>query len=612
MEGLTATVAANFRKKKTTRVAFNTGSALRIGARTLVHRPRPSLGCRVAGFSVRPLGARTTAGSLIAIMISPPNHGRAAAAPQPIGGGQAQIPLESLLSSGTEHSPKVGIVVVAYNAASTLAATLDRIPDDVLPDLAEIIISDDASHDDTFEHALQWRSRSSVVKTTVVRHTKNLGYGGNQKAAYRLAIDHGLDIVVLLHGDGQYAPECVSQMLAPFADGDVAAVFGSRMMEPGAAKAGGMPFYKRVGNRILTTFENFVLGTKLTEFHSGYRAYSTAMLAKIPFESNSDGFDFDTQIIAQLVHAGGRIVEIPIPTYYGDEICYVNGMAYARDVVRDVVEFKLATKGFGTPAWVSTPDEYLFKEGDGSSHSAMLQMLGTLPPSRVLDLGCAGGLFAEHARAAGHHVTGVDAVEMPGVRERTDRFFLADLEAGIPAEARGRYDVVVAGDVIEHLSRPEEMLKQIHDVLRPGGQLLLSVPNFAHWYPRLRVATGLFGYDRRGILDNTHIRFFTRSTLRRTVRAAGFDVLDETATGLPLGVVGPGSGGLVNALRRLDALLVKLRPTLFGYQHVLRLVPHAEEAVFAVDLDADEAQRVGGSREQAGRARAFPDGTRSA
>ena len=482
--------------------------------------------------------------------------------------------------------PKIGIVVVAYNAASTLAATLDRIPADVLPRLAEVIISDDASHDDTFDHARRWGAQADSVKTTVVRHTKNLGYGGNQKAAYRLAIDHGLDIVVLLHGDGQYAPECLPEMLAPFENADTAAVFGSRMMERGAARKGGMPFYKWIGNRILTTFENWMLQTRLTEFHSGYRAYSTRMLASIPFESNSDGFDFDTQIIAQIVQAEGRIVEVPIPTYYGDEICYVDGMKYARDVVRDVVEFKLATKGFGTQEWVPTPAEYQFKEGDGSSHALMLQMLDRMPASRILDLGCSGGLFAERARAAGHDVTGVDAIEVPGVRERTDRFFVADLEQGIPAEVGEGYDVVVAGDIIEHLSRPVELLREMRRVLRPGGQLLLSVPNFGHWYPRVRVATGFFGYDRRGILDSTHLRFFTRSTLRRTARQAGFDVIEESATGLPLGAIGAHESTTpLSLVRRMDAALVRTRPTLFGYQHVLRLVPHAEEAIYAEDID---------------------------
>ena len=181
-----------------------------------------------------------------------------------------------------------------------------------------------------------------------------------------------------------------------------------------------------------------MLGTELTEFHSGYRAYNVKALEPDPVRDNSDGFDFDTQIIAQIVHAGGRIVEVPIPTYYGDEICYVNGMKYAQDVVRDVVEFKLATKGFGTQEWVPHADEYLFKEGDGSSHALMLQMArAAAAGSRILDLGCSGGLFAERARAAGPPRDGRRLLELEGVRERTDRFVVADLDQGIPAEVAG-------------------------------------------------------------------------------------------------------------------------------------------------------------------------------
>jgi SAM-dependent methyltransferase len=243
---------------------------------------------------------------------------------------------------------------------------------------------------------------------------------------------------------------------------------------------------------------------------------------------------------------------------------------------------------------VQTPEEYKFKDGDGSSHAVILQMLESLPASRILDLGCSGGLFAERARTAGHHVTGVDHTEIEGVRGRTDQFFVADLEAGIPEAVGGCYDVVVAGDVIEHLSRPWATLRQIRQALRPGGQLLLSVPNFGHWYPRTRVATGFFGYDRRGILDNTHLRFFTRSTLRRMVRAAGFDIMEELATGLPFGAVGDDApGGAHVAVRRIDEALVKLRPTLFAYQYVLRLTPHAEEEIHADDLELHKGAREG-------------------
>src|SRR5258705_2039266 len=194
--------------------------------------------------------------------------------------------------------------------------TLDRIPVDFGNEIDEIIVLDDASRDSTFEHGRSWAVRMGTPKTTVVRHTKNLGYGGNQKAAYRLAVERGLDIVVLLHGDGQYAPEMLPNMVAPLLRGECDAVMGSRMMVKGAARLGRMPLYKWLGNRVLTGVENRLLGTELTEFHSGYRAYNVRALREIPLEHNTDGFDFDTQIIIQLVQAGKRNAGNPTPTYY--------------------------------------------------------------------------------------------------------------------------------------------------------------------------------------------------------------------------------------------------------------------------------------------------------
>jgi glycosyltransferase involved in cell wall biosynthesis len=475
--------------------------------------------------------------------------------------------------------PRIGILVVAYNAESTLRATLDRVPVAFRERIAEVIVLDDASHDGTFVQGRAWAEGPDTPSTRVVRHTKNLGYGGNQKAGYKLALDRGLDIVVLLHGDGQYAPEFLPDMVAPLERGECDAVLGSRMMEKGAARRGGMPLYKLVGNRILTRAENALLGAGLTEFHSGYRAYSASALRDIPFEHNTDGFDFDTQIIVQLLHAGKRIVEIPVPTYYGDEICYVNGMRYAKDVIKDVLEYRLAVMGFGTSDWVAKPRDYAFKDGDGSSNAVILEMMTGMPRCRILDLGCWGGFFAAHARAAGHEVTGLDCLEVPGVRDRTDHFVMASLEEGIPDEVGDGFDVIVAADVIDHLSRPGDVLRDMRRVLRPGGQVLLSVPNFAHWYPRMRIAAGLFGYDRRGILDETHLRFFTRATLRRLVRASGFDILEEQATGLPLRAVSTADGRKLRIVSKSDRMLVGIRPTLFGYQYILRLTPHAQEAV---------------------------------
>jgi glycosyltransferase involved in cell wall biosynthesis len=476
----------------------------------------------------------------------------------------------------TVHEPRIGVVVVAYNAASTLLQTLDRIPDEFARRVTDILIFDDASTDETFHLGSTWAHGTGRPPTLVVRHTKNLGYGGNQKAAYTLAIERELDVVVLLHGDGQYAPEILGDMVAPIIRGECEAVFGSRMMTKGAARAGGMPMYKWLGNRILSTFANKMLKTDLSEFHSGYRAYSVDALRAVPFTENTDDFDFDTQIILQFLHAGHRIVEIPIPTYYGDEICHVNGLKYAKDVVRDLAEYQLAVRGFGTPTWVDFSQDYAQKHAEGSSHATIQEMLAGSRPLKILDLGCSTGTLGEALRGAGHHVTGVDVYESPGVRDRLDDFHVADLATGIPDRVGADFDLIIAADVIEHLPKPVETLRRMRELLGPNGQVLLSVPNFGHWYPRTRVAFGRFGYDRRGILDDTHLRFFTRRTLRRTVMRGGFDVMEERVTGLPIEVVSDADGRVKKALARVDKSLVRTRPTLFGYQFVLRLTRHAE------------------------------------
>lgn len=476
--------------------------------------------------------------------------------------------------------PKIGILVVAYNASETLHRTLDRIPESFRPRISEIMIMDDASRDETFEAGAEWARNNPGLRTTVLRHTKNLGYGGNQKAGYKLAIERGLDIVVLLHGDGQYAPEYLPEMVEPLLRGEADAVFGSRMLSEGGARKGGMPLYKLLGNRVLTSIENRMLGTGLSEFHSGYRAYSVKALCEVPFEYNSDAFDFDTQIIVQLVHAGKHIAEIPIPTFYGDEICYVNGLKYARDVIKDVRTYKRVSKGFGTSDWVPKAAERSFEAGDGSNRAVLLSLLATMEPARILDLECADGDFARQAGELGHTVVGIAGAQSPDVAARMAEFYQADLEYGIPAEVGTGYDVVVIADVLEQLTYPSRLLRDIWKVLRPGGQVLLSVPNFGHWYPRTKVLFGRFGYDRRGVLDETHLRFFTLRTLRRLVVETGFDILEEHATGLPLAAL---FAKPPRALARLDARLARLRPSAFAYQHIMRLTPHYEATVLAVD-----------------------------
>lgn len=474
---------------------------------------------------------------------------------------------------------KIGILVVAYNAAATLHTVLDRIPADFRPKIEQVLVSDDASSDATYLVGLGYQASTPDLPLTILRQPENLGYGGNQKAGYQWAIEHGLDAVVLLHGDGQYAPELLPDIVAPIEKGDADCVMGSRMMVHGGARRGGMPMYKYVGNRILTTFENKVVGVTLSEWHSGYRAYRVDALRDIPFTVNSDGFDFDTQVIVQLVEAGKRIKEIPIPTFYGDEISHVNGTRYAFDISRHVVRYRLQKMGFGRGDLTFATKSYEEKVSADSSHGMVVSMIGGRSPRRVLDLGCGDGVVAGRLRAHGHEVVGVDLEESPDVTDHVERFVKADLDEGLPPEVGDGFDVVLAADVFEHLRDPGKLMREIHGCLNPNGMVIASVPNIAHWYPRLRFFSGRFDYDSRGILDRGHLRFFTQRSFARLAEESGYRVVRADPTGLPLDVVERGAGedaeigtGL-RAVKALDRTTLAMFPNLFAYQWIFELQP---------------------------------------
>lgn len=473
------------------------------------------------------------------------------------------------------RAPRVGVLVVAYNAAATLAQTLSRLPQSFIETVDHILVCDDASSDDTYEVGLRFKTGSSLP-LTVIRHEQNLGYGGNQKAGYAWAIAHGLDIVVLLHGDGQYAPEHIESLVAPLASGDADAVFGSRMMNRGAAREGGMPLYKFVGNKILTRFQNGVAGLDLTEWHSGYRAYRVDALADLDLASYVDGFNFDTEIILGLAAQGKQIVEVPIPTYYGDEICYVNGMKYAKDVSLDVVRYRMRRMGFGESTTGPDTEAYELKPSEHSSHGVLLRWLEAVPPAEVLDVGCSDGQFAALAGVYGHAVTGVDLVKHEGIADRVQTFVEADLNRGLPEEVGSGYRVVVAGDVLEHVVDPQQLLTDIVDRLATDGEVFVSVPNFAHWYPRAKVASGRFDYDQRGPLDHGHVRFFTRRTFERLIEQCDLRIVERRTVGSPFDVVARGAADervarVAGRVAAADRAATRVWPTLFGYQFLYRL-----------------------------------------
>lgn len=228
----------------------------------------------------------------------------------------------------SEMQPRVIVVMPAYNASRTLEKTYGDLPTD---QIYEVILVDDVSSDNTVEVATQLGLKCLV-------HAQNAGYGGNQKTCYREALADGADIVVMLHPDNQYDATRVPSMVAPIARGEADMVLGSRLLGGRAATlSGGMPIWKYISNRFLTTVENVVLGTRLSEMHTGYRAYSRQLLETIPFERNSNDFVFDTEVIAEAVAHGFRLAEVPVPTRYFPEASSVN--------FRRSLEYGLATLG---------------------------------------------------------------------------------------------------------------------------------------------------------------------------------------------------------------------------------------------------------------------------
>ena len=462
-----------------------------------------------------------------------------------------------------ENGKRIGIIVVAYNAASTLAKVLDRIPHEFIPRITKILICDNASEDKTYLVGLGYKQVDGRhLPLEVLRNPANLGYGGNQKIGYEWAIEHGLDIVVLLHADGQYAPEMLPEIVAPLERGEADAVFGSRMLTRGGARKGGMPLYKVVSNKVLSTIENHLVGTELSEWHSGYRAFSVAALRDVPFQRNTDEYAFDTEIIIQLHEAGKRILEIPIPTYYGDEVSYVNGPRYARHILTDVVRYRAHKTGIGSgdTAFASSP--YDRKVGPDTAVIRMRAWLSGHVRARILVLGAYAETLASELRRAGHDVTLV--VEPGDESARNDECepVMADLDDGIPATVGADFDVVVGLDVLGWVRDTHGFLLGARRVLRPGGRVFLSVPNFGHWYPRARVVSGRWGYDDRGILDQRQLRFFTGVEARSELEAAGFAVRRRETVGLPL------DQQRSPVLAVIDGVGLAIRPTLFAYQYL--------------------------------------------
>jgi glycosyltransferase involved in cell wall biosynthesis len=250
---------------------------------------------------------------------------------------------------------RIAVVLPAYNASLTLRRTVAEIPMDIVD---EVILTDDASSDDTTEI-----SRELGIAT--IQHVSNRGYGGNQKTCYAAALARGADVVVMLHPDYQYTPHLVPAMASMIVSGEYDCVFASRILGGGALK-GGMPVYKYISNRALTFAQNVLMGQKMSEYHTGYRAWSRAVLERLPLLSCSDDFVFDNEMIAQAMYLGFRVGEISCPTKYFPEASSINfrrSVTYGLGVVGTAVRYRLKKMGLASPEILDdTPEHRLYAD----------------------------------------------------------------------------------------------------------------------------------------------------------------------------------------------------------------------------------------------------------
>lgn len=487
------------------------------------------------------------------------------------------------------------ILIVAYNAEYHISTVLDRIPESIWngePYQCDLLVIDDFSSDATWQVCSDYCERNNR-QITILRTPSNQGYGGNQKLGYTYALKNGFDAVVLLHGDGQYAPELLPQFITPLAEQKAEAVLGSRMAIKKNALTGGMPPYKFFANIILTVIQNTIIGGHLSEFHTGYRAYSVSALKRIPFLYNSDWFDFDTDIIIQLINQNISTIEIPIPTHYGDEICHVNNFRYGVAILKSCLQSRMQRFGvfynlkFDYKTSSNYEDikdkhyHYENKSSFDSSHTFALSLVSD--GETIVDAGCGEGYIAHALHSRGCIVHGIDSCTPTDLAP-----FASFTRINLNQEAgwkkiwpKTNYDVILLLDIVEKLENPEEFMENIFQHIKGSHtRIIITTPNIAFVIMRIMLLLGRFEYGNHGILDRTHKRLFTFFSLRRLIEQSGFVI--ETQRGIPVPFpLAFGNNSISRHLLTVNKWLIALSKGLFSFQIGMVLKPKDDfETVF--------------------------------
>jgi 2-polyprenyl-3-methyl-5-hydroxy-6-metoxy-1,4-benzoquinol methylase len=336
-----------------------------------------------------------------------------------------------------------------------------------------------------------------------------------------------------------------------------------------------------------------MLGSNLSEFHSGYRLYSVETLRHIPFERNSNDFHFDTEIIIQLVMAGETIVELPIPTYYGDEICYVNGLKYAWDVFRTMLRarFHKSNLLYDRKFDIGPVEEtYDVKLGFRSSHTMAIDAVR--PGAEVIDIGCGRGYVARELARKANHVTGVDQYVPARSDDPKVSYYQWNLDRDEFPVDLSEFDQVFLLDIIEHLKEPDEFMERLrHASVRRRPEIILTTANIGFFITRFMLLLGHFNYGRKGILDRTHTRLFTFASLRELFEQAGYEVIEMQGIPAPYPkALGDNLAGRV--LLWINMALIYISRGLFSYQIFIRAsAKPSVEHLLSETIDFSRKQR---------------------
>lgn len=496
-----------------------------------------------------------------------------------------------------EGQPTVGLIAIGSYDYDLLSRSLSEIPPLIRPQIRGLLVpvvegghSKGAKRDgyatttdvDDLRHLAD---EFGIPVTVLGVRQPGARYGAIQKIAFGWAIDQQFDVAAVVHASGHFPLRALDQMIGPIGRKEAGAVFARRVRDVGNLRRD-ISWWKAAGNRYLCSVINRIVGHPADEWLCPFRAYSTAVLRSMPFLNNSDSHVFDLEMLVGCVELHEQLEEVPVPVVPDRAFGLADCVRLARDSIVAALRYRFHKMGFGTGSTAFNSLAYEVKTEENSSHDSLLRWLNEFVPGRVLDVGCSDGYFGHLLEQMGHTVTGVDMQASPGIEERISHFVLANLEEGLSTHfEEGSFDIVVLADVLEHVRSPGTLLRGARVILAPGGSILVSIPNIGHWYGRLKVGLGLFSYDRRGLFDSGHLRFFTRVNFQRIAAVEQLEIVRFQATSTPIVNVlsrgmrssEQGSGRDVfgrwfsKVIAAVSARAIRLWPTLFGYQLLFEL-----------------------------------------